>query len=87
LLIELLQRNNNLSIEISGHTDNEGSEKLNQKLSENRAKAVYDFLIANGIEKKRLSYRGYGASQPKSNNQTDQEKQINRRTEFLITSI
>jgi outer membrane protein OmpA-like peptidoglycan-associated protein/Tol biopolymer transport system component len=87
LLAEMLQRNNNLSIEISGHTDNEGSEKLNQKLSENRAKAVYDFLIANGIEKKRLSYRGYGASQPKSNNQTNEGKQLNRRTEFLITSI
>lgn len=87
LLTQLLEENKNLTIEISGHTDHVGDEKLNQKLSENRAKSVYDFLIANGIEKKRLTYKGYGATKPRATNETDEGKQQNRRTEFTITGI
>lgn len=86
LIIQLLNENENLTIEISGHTDNVGDAKLNQKLSENRAKAVYDYLIDNGIAKKRLAYKGYGATQPLASNETDEGKQKNRRTEFTITN-
>ena len=87
LLIDLLNENESLTIEIAGHTDNVGDAKLNQKLSENRAKAVYIYLIANGIAQKRLTYKGYGTTEPKATNETEQGKQQNRRTEFTIKTL
>lgn len=87
LLIELLNETESLKIEIEGHTDNIGDAKLNQKLSENRAKAVYSYLINHGIEAKRLSYKGYGATKPNATNETEEGKQQNRRTAFTITAI
>lgn len=84
-LIELLNTNSGVEIEIEGHTDNVGDEKLNQKLSENRAKAVLEFLVKNGIDKRRLTFKGYGESNPKSDNSTEEGKKQNRRTEFKIT--
>jgi outer membrane protein OmpA-like peptidoglycan-associated protein len=50
-----------------------------------RAKTVYDFLINVGIQANRLTYKGFGQSQPKANNDTEQGRMLNRRTEFLIT--
>lgn len=85
LLTELLKNNENLAIEIQGHTDNIGEDKMNEKLSENRAKAVYDFLIKNGISAKRLSYKGYGETKPNFDNNTEEGRQKNRRTEFIVT--
>ena len=73
-----------LKIEISGHTDNVGSAKMNQGLSERRAKAVVDFLVKKGIEASRLTYKGYGFEQPMATNDTDEGRQLNRRTEFKI---
>ncbi|MCF8368999.1 MAG: OmpA family protein [Bacteroidales bacterium] len=73
-----------LKIEISGHTDNIGSAAINQKLSENRAKAVVDYLLEKGIEAERLVYKGYGFEQPVSSNDTEEGRQQNRRTEFKI---
>ncbi len=87
LLLDFISNNPNLHIEIEGHTDNVGDEKLNQKLAENRAKAVYDFLITNGIAATRLTFKGYGASKPSFNNNTAQGRAQNRRTEFIITKI
>jgi len=87
LLIDLLQNNPTLTIEIEGHTDNVGDIKLNEKLSENRAKSVYEYLINKGIAKKRLTFKGYGESKPKSDNTTDEGRKQNRRTEFVITNI
>ena len=82
--IEFLNLNNNVSIEIGGHTDNVGSKSYNKKLSKNRAKSVYDFLIENKIKKSRLSYKGYGFSKPLNKNKTEKDKQQNRRTEIRI---
>jgi outer membrane protein OmpA-like peptidoglycan-associated protein len=89
-----LKTNTALSIEIGGHTDTRGDEKENRKLSEARAKAVVDYLIAQGIEAKRLQYKGYGETQPKLSDEainllkSDKEKekahQQNRRTEYKI---
>ena len=62
-LAEFLSLKKTTVIEISGHTDNVGNDELNQTLSESRAKAVYQYLIANKIEAARLVYKGYGASQ------------------------
>lgn len=87
VLIGLLKSNENVAIEIQGYTDNVGDVKLNQKLSENRAKSVYDFLINNNIDKRRLTYKGYGETKPRSDNATEEGRQQNRRTEFIITKI
>ncbi|MBK8704459.1 MAG: OmpA family protein [Saprospiraceae bacterium] len=73
-----------LKIRIQGHTDNQGEADSNLVLSENRAKAVFNFLIDNGIDATRLSYLGFGESQPIDTNDTPEGRQNNRRTEFVI---
>lgn len=87
VLIALLNSNQYVAIEIQGHTDNIGEAKLNEKLSENRAKAVYDFLINNGIDKKRLTFKGFGETKPQYENTTEEGRKLNRRTQFIITKI
>jgi outer membrane protein OmpA-like peptidoglycan-associated protein len=79
--------NNNPSVkkvQIEGHSDNEGTETYNQKLSENRAKAVRKYLINKKVAPQRLIYKGYGFSRPKASNRTEEGKAINRRVEFTI---
>jgi outer membrane protein OmpA-like peptidoglycan-associated protein len=83
-LKELLEENPGLRIRINGHTDNVGSEEDNQLLSENRAKAVYTFLVENGIDAERLRYKGFGESQPIAGNERPEGRQTNRRTEFEV---
>ncbi|MES2418796.1 MAG: OmpA family protein [Bacteroidota bacterium] len=85
ILIDFLNANEKIEIEIQGHTDNVGETKLNEKLSENRAKEVYNFLIVNGINAKRLTYKGFGESMPRADNATAAGRQLNRRTAFIIT--
>ena len=85
-LIKLLNENPIMKIEISGHTDNKGSASYNQKLSESRAKTVVDYLVTNGINQMRLEFKGYGFTQPIFTNETEEERQLNRRTEFKIIS-
>jgi len=83
-LIEFLNLNTTLVIEISGHTDNVGSQEMNQALSESRAKEVYNYLIFKGISKSRMTYSGFGFSVPISSNDTPEGRSLNRRTEFKI---
>lgn len=83
-LVTFLTLNKTMRIELSGHTDNVGDKKMNLALSENRSKSVYDYLIANGIESKRLTYKGYGETKPKVKNDSDENRAINRRTEFKV---
>ncbi len=87
LLTDLLKSNTTVEVEIEGHTDDVGALKDNQILSENRAKSVYTFLIENGIEKKRLTYKGYGETKPNADNASEEGRQLNRRTEFIRTKI
>ncbi|MFD1630754.1 OmpA family protein [Pseudopedobacter beijingensis] len=87
ILIDFLNENKNIKIELRGHTDNDGHEKTNQVLSENRAKTVYDYLIEKGVLQKRLQYKGFGESSPIDNNSTPEGKANNRRTEFVIIDI
>lgn len=84
VLRKLMKDNPGLKIEISGHTDNVGSDNFNQQLSEKRAKSVVDYLISQGIDASRLKYTGYGESQPIADNSTKEGRQKNRRTEFEI---
>ncbi|MEL7220472.1 MAG: OmpA family protein [Bacteroidota bacterium] len=83
-LVQLLKDNTALNIQINGHTDNVGEEAANQTLSEARAKAVYDYLIQAGITAGRLAYEGFGESRPIKSNETEEGRQRNRRTEFII---
>lgn len=86
-IIEFLQENPKVEIELGGHTDNLGDTNYNINLSQNRAKAVFDYLINNGIAPERLSYKGYGKSLPVADNNTEEGRANNRRTEFLIKKI
>jgi len=83
-LIDFMTFNKEVKIQISGHTDNTGDKQKNIILSENRAKAVTEYLISKGIIKDRLSYKGYGDSKPLVPNDSEKHKAMNRRTEFMI---
>jgi outer membrane protein OmpA-like peptidoglycan-associated protein len=85
-LLSFMKKYPNTKIEIEGHTDNVGEENTNQTLSENRAKSVIQFLVDNGISKERLSANGYGEKMPIADNNTEEGRAINRRTEFKIIS-
>ncbi|MDL2312530.1 OmpA family protein [Bacteroidales bacterium OttesenSCG-928-B11] len=83
-LADYLTKNPTLHIEIGGHTDNQGGDEYNLKLSLERAKSVYNYLINKGIPESRLSYKGYGKNSPIATNDTEEGRAINRRTEFRI---
>ncbi len=85
-LADLMKKNSSISIEISGHTDNTGSKARNQQLSSERAKSVVDYLIEAGIEAYRLTYKGYADTVPVADNNTEEGRALNRRTEFRIVS-
>ena len=83
-LVALLSDIPSLKIEISGHTDNVGSVSFNELLSQRRADAVVNYLVGKGVDKKRLSAKGYGQSKPVDSNNTAEGRALNRRTEFEI---
>lgn len=85
-MIEFLENNETLRLEIQGHTDNTGSLKLNQRLSNDRAKAVVDYLVDHGIEQSRLEWKGYAFSFPIAPNSTAEGRAKNRRVELKIIS-
>jgi len=78
-IVSYLNENPDVKIVVEGHTDNVGSESSNQKLSENRAMNVMNKLIENGINKARLSIKGYGSKQPVSDNGSETGRAQNRR--------
>ena len=80
----ILQQYPEMQISVEGHTDNVGSEDFNLKLSEKRAKAVYDFLIREGVAQARLETKGLGMSQPVASNETAEGRQKNRRVDLVI---
>ncbi|HSC53635.1 MAG TPA: OmpA family protein [Phnomibacter sp.] len=86
-LVKLLQDNPSLKLQINGHTDNVGKPQDNIVLSTNRAKAVVEYLVAKGISKTRLSFKGYGATKPIADNKTEQGRAKNRRTELLVVGL
>lgn len=87
LLVDYLKQNHDIAIEIGGHTDDQGSDDYNNRLSLARAKAVYDYLLSKGIEASQVSYKGYGKSQPIADNSTEEGRAANRRTEFKIVEV
>ncbi|OJW18236.1 OmpA family protein [Mucilaginibacter sp. 44-25] len=83
-LVEFMQLNPTVKIEVSGFTDNVGTHEANQTLSEKRAGAVYQYLVVAKVNSTRLVYKGYGEGQPIAPNTTDENRALNRRTEFMI---
>jgi outer membrane protein OmpA-like peptidoglycan-associated protein len=83
-LVKLMKDVPTLKIEISGHTDNTGSAKLNNSLSQDRAQAVVNYLKGKGIAAGRMTAQGYGSSKPIASNNSSDGRQQNRRTEFEI---
>jgi outer membrane protein OmpA-like peptidoglycan-associated protein/tetratricopeptide (TPR) repeat protein len=83
-LVVFLEMNPSVKIEVEGHTDDQGNAAHNKTLSDNRAKSVYTYLIDNGISKDRLNYKGFGADQPLSSNDTEEGRANNRRTSVRI---
>jgi outer membrane protein OmpA-like peptidoglycan-associated protein len=86
-LVDLLNKNPKMKIEIGGHTDNKGTREYNQKLSNDRAESVYTYLVQHGIDKNRLSYKGYGMDKPIDTNDTEEGRANNRRTEFKVVEF
>lgn len=83
-LAELMKKHKNTSIQITGHTDNVGTEAYNMKLSTDRALAVKTYLVNSGISDNRIKAMGLGESQPIESNETEDGRSINRRVEFTI---
>jgi OmpA-OmpF porin, OOP family len=79
-----LKDNPKINVEIGGHTDDQGADAYNQQLSQKRAKAVGEYLVSIGIEIKRLKEVGYGAKRPLQPNDSESNRQVNRRIEFRI---
>lgn len=83
-LVEYLEWKDEQKIEVAGHTDNVGKDEANQKLSQQRADAVRNYLVKRGIGADRIIARGYGATEPVADNATAQGRQRNRRTEVRL---
>jgi len=83
-MVILMRTNDLLKIRVNGHTDNVGDDGFNTNLSRERAKAVHDYLKANGIDASRLSFTYYGPTRPIADNDTEEGRAINRRVEFEI---
>jgi len=86
-LLATLKQNPRVTIEVSGHTDNQGARDLNIKLSEERAEKVKDYLVNHGIESKRINVIGHGPDKPISPNDTEENRRLNRRVEFEIIQM
>jgi outer membrane protein OmpA-like peptidoglycan-associated protein len=82
---EVLQQNPNMRIEVQGHTDNKGAAAYNLKLSDRRAASVRKYLVGKGVSSNRLVSRGYGLTRPLVPNDSEQNRALNRRVQFMRT--
>jgi len=83
-VVEFLKQNSSVEIEISGHTDNKGSDDYNETLSQGRSEAVVTYIASKGIDSYRLTAHGYGESKPIDTNDSDDGRANNRRVEFTV---
>lgn len=87
LVVSFLKANPNVKIELAGHTDNRGIPSQNVKLSQARVEKVKDYLVSKGIDKKRITGKGYGGTKPIASNETEETRLFNRRVEFTIKKL
>jgi outer membrane protein OmpA-like peptidoglycan-associated protein len=83
-LAETLQLNSKMKIELEGHTDNVGNKSLLLKLSQDRVAEVKGYLVKKGVSRDRIKGRGYGPTRPLVPNDTDENREMNRRVEFKV---
>ncbi|MCK9480618.1 MAG: OmpA family protein [Bacteroidia bacterium] len=83
-VVKFMQDNQTVKIELSGHTDNVGSDASNNKLSQDRVNSVKKYLVDKGINESRMTAKGYGKTKPVATNDTEEGRQQNRRVEFSI---
>ena len=83
-VVKALNDNKSFQVQVEGHTDSSGAEEHNQTLSENRAQAVLDYLVAHGVAKERLGSKGLSSSRPLDTNATAAGRENNRRVEFVV---
>lgn len=83
-VVAMMENNPTLRVSIIGHTDNSGQQAENMVLSQNRANAVVQYLVSGGIDKKRLSSKGLGPTQPIADNNSEEGRALNRRTEMKV---
>ncbi len=83
-VVAIMNKYPNYSVKINGYTDNVGNSDSNQRLSERRAKACYDFFITKGISSSRMVYKGYGEVNPVADNNSKEGRRLNRRVEFEL---
>jgi len=83
-VVDFLKLNPTVEIEISGHTDNKGSDDYNTTLSQGRSQEVVNYIVSQGIERSRLSAHGYGESKPIDSNDSEEGRANNRRVEFTV---
>ncbi len=86
-VVTLMKEDESLMLDIEGHTDSQGSDELNQTLSENRAKAVVDYFISKGVASSRLASQGFGETKPVEDNATAAGRAKNRRTEITVRNF
>lgn len=86
-IVALMKEFKNANLEVQGHTDIVGTEEFNQKLSEDRAHAVTDYLESKGIDSKRLRAKGFGTKMPIADNESDEGRAKNRRVELIPFEI
>jgi len=84
-VVEVLDKNSSIEIEVEGHTDDKGSDAYNKQLSDHRAQAVRKYLISHGVTAERLTARGYGEERPLVSNNSDADRSLNRRVQFIRT--
>jgi outer membrane protein OmpA-like peptidoglycan-associated protein len=84
LLLQYMKESPTMEIEIQGHTDNQGDARANLELSQNRVNEVKKYLVAKGIDKKRIRAKGYGGSRPIYSNAKEETRKMNRRVDFVI---
>ncbi|HUC81404.1 MAG TPA: OmpA family protein, partial [Flavisolibacter sp.] len=83
-VVKLLKENPAIEIEMTAHTDSRGNDDYNFKLSDNRARSVMEYILSKGINANRITSKGYGETKPVAPNDTDENRQLNRRVEFVI---
>ena len=83
-VVQVMKDYPQIEVRIEGHTDSDGGDDYNLKLSKARAESVFDYLVSHGISGSRLIYEGYGESRPLAENRTAEGRALNRRVEILI---
>ena len=81
---EILKKYPDMQVEVSGHTDNIGSDSYNQKLSEGRAQSVRSYFVSKGVPETQMTAKGYGESEPMADNESEEGRERNRRVELRI---